>query len=75
MLLVVDWQLTTVHPAFPGQYTQTSMFPRTVPWDKVELTVTTPLDKPLQTETHGPTLQQTDVDGHHVYRWIYSGTA
>ena len=75
-LLVLTWRRTTLQPLFPGEFAQTSYFIRTIPWDSVEVTTTTPSDKPLQTEARdGPALGQTDDGGRHVYRWRYSAPA
>ena len=63
-LLVVTWRRTILQPLFPGEFAQTSFFIRTVPWDNVEVTTTTPADKPLQTEArNGPALDETDEGG------------
>ena len=75
-LLVATWRRTILQPLFPGEFAQTSTFIRTIPWDNVEVTTTTPADKPLQTEAHnGPVLDEADDGGHHVYRWHYSAPA
>ncbi len=74
-MLVVTWRNTIEHPVIPGEFAWTSLFPRTIPWDSADVTITTSLGKPLQTETHGPAFEHFDEGGHHVYRWHYSAPA
>lgn len=76
-LLVATWRRTVLQPLFPGEFAQTSFFIRTTPWNNVEVTTTTPADKPLRTEARdGPVLDETtDNGGRHVYHWRYSAPA
>jgi len=74
-LLVTNWRRTITHPLVPGEFAFTSLFPRAIPWDDAEVTISTPLDKPLQVETHGPSFEQADENGRHVYHWHYSARA
>lgn len=72
-VLVATWRKTVLHPVFAGQFTLTSVFNRVVPWDDAMVTVTTPADKPLKIEAHGPVLEEERLeDGRHLYRWHYA---
>jgi len=72
-LFVTTWRRTVLQPLFPGEFAQTNLFVRTIPCDNVEVTITTPFDKPMQTEARdGPVLDEADERGRHVYRWHYS---
>ncbi|CAH2602316.1 conserved exported protein of unknown function [Rhodovastum atsumiense] len=71
-LLVTTWRWTLTHPVVPGEFSFGWAFPRTTPWDSVEVRITTPAGKPLRTEAHGPVLEEsTATDGRHVYHWHY----
>jgi hypothetical protein len=60
---------------FPGHFAQTSIFSPLLPWQDVRVTISAPLDRPLQTQSFGPSLQTTEADGRRVYRWTYAAPA
>ena len=73
--LAVTWRRTIKQPIFPGHYAQTNFFVRTLPWDDVAISVSTPADKPMRTEAHGAPVEQAEEDGRHLYRWHFSAPA
>jgi hypothetical protein len=73
--LVMTWRRRIPQPMFPGQFALTAVFLRTAPWDDAEVTISTPADKPLLTEEHGPVRQETDEGSRHLYHWRYSASA
>ena len=72
-VLVAHWRRVVTSPIFPGQFTRVALYPRTLPWDEADLTITTPADLKLQTEVDGPSLAETTAaDGRHEYRFHYA---
>lgn len=71
-VFVSNWRRSVFDPVIPGEFSHVSLFPRNTPWDDSQITITTPADKPLHTESHGPVLHETTAaDGKHVYHWTY----
>ena len=74
-VLALTWRRVVERPLFPGQFAFTSLFPRTVPWDDAELSISVPQGVTLATEAHGPEHTQADEDGRRVHRWRWSAPA
>ncbi|MBV8578425.1 MAG: DUF3857 domain-containing protein [Acetobacteraceae bacterium] len=73
--MIMTWRRKILRPMFPGQFALTAIFVRTAPWGDAEVTISTPANKPLLTEEHGPVRQETEEGGRHLYRWRYSANA
>src|SRR4051794_30312516 len=68
----LTWRKTVHKPIFPGHFAQASVFTPLLPWDDAKVTITAPLDRPLQTEAVGPVLKVAEADGKRVYTWTYA---
>ena len=71
----VTWRRTIHHPLIPGQFSLTSLYPRTLTWKSVELTLSSPKELPLFIEAHGPKVEESVADGVNVYHITYSASA
>ena len=74
-VLALTWRRVVKQPTFPGQFAFTSLFPRAVPWDDAELSISVPEGVALNTEVHGPEHTEADEDGRRVHRWRWSAPA
>ena len=73
--VVLTWRKTVDRPFFPGHYTHSAIFSRLYPWRDARVRITAPIDRPLQTEAFGPTMQVSEADGKRTYTWTYSAPA
>ncbi len=74
-VLAVTWRRTILQPLFPGQFAFTGLYPRSVPWDDMEMSISVPEGVALNTEAYGPEHREADAGGRRVHRWHWSAAA
>lgn len=65
-------RIITKQAFFTGHYWYGDIFPRAIPYDSVDETITAPRTLPLHVETHGPEFSQNDEGPNIVYHWHYA---
>ena len=71
-VLSMTWQKSVINPVFAGQFTHSSWFIRTLPWDEAEVIISLPAGMHFQTEEFGPTHTVVEEAGRVVHRWRYA---